>query len=322
MNNLRANYFFRLLGLSMLLMSSSCSWGEKGPPAFQIADRSLYASDLAIIAQAPRAQNDENYQEVQDLCASRFTELGYAVERHNYGGGVNVIGTLLGTVRSEEVVIVSAHYDTIVNSNGADDNASGVAAVLESARLLSIGKHERTLIVACWDQEEPALTGSYMYANRAKENKTQIQVAYIFDEIGYVNHQPNSQDFPTGFDVIYPIEAAKVRANQSRGDFVLLVFDNQASQWAHMIADASDQEDLSAIQLEVDLSGRVPTQLRNSDHQSFWSQGYPAIEITDTASNRNPYQHTDKDTISTLDIDFSIQVISAVVASVQTVLNP
>lgn len=322
MNNLRANYFFRLLGLSMLFMFSSCSWGEKGPPAFQIADRSLYASDLAIIARAPRTGTDENHQEVQDLCASRFTELGYAVERHDYGEGVNVIGTLLGTVRSDEVVIVSAHYDTIVNSNGADDNASGVAAVLESARLLSTGKHERTLIVACWDQEEPALTGSYMYANRAKENKTQIQVAYVFDEIGYVDHKPNSQDFPTGFDALYPIEATKVRANQSRGDFVLLVFDNQASQWAHMIADASDQEDLLAIQLEVDLSGRVPTQLRNSDHQSFWSQGYPAIEITDTAGNRNPYQHTDKDTISTLDIDFSIQVISAVVASVQTVLNP
>src|SRR5512144_1067749 len=100
MNNLRANYFFRLLGLSILFMFSSCSWGEEGPPAFQIADKSLYASDLAIIAQAPRTQNDENYQEVQELCASRFTELGYAVERHDYGGGVNVIGTLLGTVRS------------------------------------------------------------------------------------------------------------------------------------------------------------------------------------------------------------------------------
>ncbi len=322
MNNLRASKFYRLLGLSLLFLLSSCSRGEKGPTAFQIADKSLYASDLAMIAQAPRTQNDKNYQEVQDLCASRFTELGYEVERHEYGGGVNVIGTLTGIDLSDEVVIVSAHYDTIANSNGADDNASGVAAVLESARLLSTGKHKRTLIVACWDQEEPALTGSYMYANRAKENESQIQVAYVFDEIGYVNHQPNSQDFPTGFDALYPIEAVKVRANQSRGDFVLLVFDKQASQWAHMIAEASDQQDLPAIQLEVDLDGRVPSQLRNSDHQSFWGQGYPAIEITDTAGNRNPYQHTNADTISTLDIDFSIKVISAVVASAQTALNP
>lgn len=322
MKNSRANHFFRLLVFSMVFVFSSCSREGKDPPAFQIADKSLYASDLAIIAQAPRTQNDENYQVVQDLCASRFTELGYAVERHDYGGGVNVIGTLLGTARSDEVVIVSAHYDTITNSNGADDNASGVAAVLESARLLSTGKHERTLIVACWDQEEPALTGSYRYANRAKENKMDIQVAYIFDEIGYVNHEPNSQDFPTGFDVLYPLEAVKVRANQSRGDFLLLVFDNQASQWAHIIADASDQQDLLAIQLEVDLNGKVPSQLRNSDHQSFWGRGYSAIEITDTAGNRNPYQHTNQDTINTLDIDFSIQVISAVAASVQAALNP
>ena len=78
----------------------------------------------APIARAPRTIVDAHHQEVQDLCASRFSALGFSVEQYKYADGVDVIGTLTGTSRPNEIVIVSAHYDTIMGGNGADDNAS------------------------------------------------------------------------------------------------------------------------------------------------------------------------------------------------------
>jgi Zn-dependent M28 family amino/carboxypeptidase len=312
----------RAIGLSFLFCLVACGRGQKTPTFSLQADKARYVTDLTYIAKAPRTVVDAHHQEVQDFCASRFSALGFTVERYKYGDGVDVIGTLPGTSRPEETVIVSAHYDTIMGGDGADDNASGVAAVLESARLLAGRKHERTLVAACWDEEEPAETGSYMYTSREKQKQTQIQVAYVYDEIGFSNDEPNSQKFPAGFKIAYPLMALKMQARQYRANFILLIYDRQASPWGQAIVNAANRENLSSAQLEVNLGGKVPVEMRGSDHSSFWGKGYPAIEITDTAGYRNPYQHTNMDTVNRLDNDFSIKVISAVVASVQTALNP
>ena len=312
----------RAIGLSLLFCLAACGGAHKTPGAALQADKARYAQDLTFIARAPRTIVDAHHQEVQDLCASRFSALGFSVEQYKYADGVDVIGTLTGTSRPNEIVIVSAHYDTIMGGNGADDNASGVAAVLESARLLAAGKHERTLVTACWDEEEPAETGSYRYAIRAKEQSAQIQVAYVYDEVGFSKNEPNSQKFPTGFKIAYPVLALKMQGNQYRANFIMLIYDTQASPWGQAIADAGKREGLPSAQLEVNLQGKVPIELRGSDHNSFWGKGYSAIEITDTAGYRNPYQHTDLDTVDRLNNDFSVKVISAVAASVEKALNP
>ena len=312
----------RATSLLFLFCLAACGRGQSTPSAALQADKNRYAADLTFIARAPCTVVDTHHQEVQDLCADRFSVLGFTVERYKYGDGTDIIGTMTGTSRPEEIVIVSAHYDTIMGGDGADDNASGVAAVLELARLLATGKHERTLEVACWDEEEPAETGSYMYASREKEKQAQIQVAYVYDEIGYSKDAPNSQKFPSGFKVAYPLLALKMQANQYRANFILLIYDTQATPWGQAIVKAADGEGLPSAQLAVNLNGKVPIELRGSDHNSFWGKGYPAIEITDTAGYRNPYQHTDLDTVDRLDNDFSIKVISAVAASVRTALNP
>jgi Zn-dependent M28 family amino/carboxypeptidase len=311
----------QIIILSLLLMSAACAPEKVTPTSTPEADRSRYIADLEFIAQAPRTSIDPQHQAVQDLCAERLTKLGYEVEQYDFGGGVNVIGKLPGAARPDEIVIVSAHYDTIPNSNGADDNASGVAAVLETARLLANEDHSRTLLMACWDQEEPALYGSYVYANREQKRNTDIKVAYVYDEIGSSNDSPNSQRLPSGFDIMYPAEAQKIRANQYRANFVLLIFDQQARTWASAITDQAAKEGLPSIQLEVNLDEEIPTDLNGSDHASFWREGYPAIEINDTAGYRNPFKHTKLDTIDTLDHDFAIKIISAVVASVRNALE-
>ena len=194
----------RAIGFTLLFCLAACGGAQTMPNAALQADKTRYEADLSFIARAPRTVVDAHHQEVQDLCADRFSALGFAVERYKYGDGTDVIGTLPGTSRPDEIVIVSAHYDTIMGGNGADDNASGVAAVLESARLLTAGKHERSLVAACWDEEEPAETGSYMYASREKDEQAEIQVAYVYDEIGFSQDQPNSQKFPTWFQIVYP----------------------------------------------------------------------------------------------------------------------
>jgi len=310
------------IGCLFLFCLVACGRAQSNSSAPLQADKTRYAADLTFIAREPRTVVDAQHQGVQDLCAARLSALGFTVERYKYGDGVDVIGTLPGTSRPEEIVIVSAHYDTIMGGDGADDNASGVAAVLESARLLAAGKHERSLVAACWDEEEPAETGSYRYASREKQKLSQIQVAYVYDEIGFSKAEPNSQKFPTGFKIAYPLLALKMQANQYRANFIMFTYDTQASRWGQAIANAADRESLASAQLEVNLNGKVPIELRGSDHASFWGKGYPAIEITDTAGYRNPYQHTNQDTVDRLDNDFSIKVISAVAASVQTALNP
>jgi Zn-dependent M28 family amino/carboxypeptidase len=318
----RITIFTQAIGLTFLFCLVACGQLEKSVGATLQADKTRYGTDLTFIARAPRTIVDTHHQDVQDLCAERFSTLGFTVERYKYSDGVDVIGTLPGTSRPNEIVIVSAHYDTIMGGDGADDNASGVAAVLESARLLALGKHERTLVAACWDEEEPAETGSYRYAIREKAQQAQIQVAYVYDEIGYSQAAPNSQKFPTGFKIAFPMLALKMQANQYRANFIMLIYDTRASAWGQAIASAAGRENLASAQLEVNLEGKVPIELRGSDHNSFWGKGYPAIEITDTAGYRNPYQHTNLDTVDRLDNDFSVKVISAVVASVQKALNP
>lgn len=321
MRSAKIYFFQQFIILSLLLILAACAPEKVTPTSTPEADRNRYVADLKFIAQAPRTSIDPNHQAVQNLCAERLTGLGYEVERHDFGDGVNVIGTLAGTTRPDEIVIVSAHYDTIPNTNGADDNASGVAAVLETARLLASEKHSRTLVMACWDLEEPGLHGSYAYANREQKKNTDIKVAYVYDEIGSSNDNPRSQSFPAKFDSIYPAEAQKMRENQYRANFVLLAFDPQARTWAMAIADQAEKEGLPSIQLEVNLDDEISTDITGSDHASFWEAGYPAIEINDTDGYRNTYKHSNLDNVDMLNHDFAIKIISAVVASVRNALD-
>jgi hypothetical protein len=87
------------------------------------------------------------------------------------------------------------------------------------------------------------------------------------------------------------------------------------------IADQAEKEGLPSMKLGVDLNGKVVSNLKGSDHASFWEEGYPAIEINDTSEYRNPYKHSSLDTMDTLNYDFAIKIVSAVVVSVRNALD-
>jgi Zn-dependent M28 family amino/carboxypeptidase len=281
-----------------------------------------YHQDLVAIT-GSRPPGSAHWQEVQDLCADRLSALGFSVERHAYETGVNVIGVLPGSDLASERVLVSAHYDHLDGCPGADDNATGVAGALEIARVLSRGRYRRTAVVACWDQEERASNGglgstlgSRAFAARARERSEIITASFVLEMIGYRSTEPESQRMPEGLERVFPEPLAQIARNQSRGDFVLLVADPLSRLAADRLELYGRALELSTVALRLDeeqIAAPALSGLRRSDHGSFWSSGYPAILLTDTAEYRNPHYHCENgpDTVEDLDDGFAAQIIGA-----------
>lgn len=305
--------------------------GDKGTaqlhPLMKEVDGKKYEKDLAFIAK-PRIPGSPHWKAVQDLCASRFKELGFEVELHKYKTGVNVIGVKKGTKTPEERVLISAHYDSVSNCDGADDNASGTAGVLEAARVLAKQDHDRTLVVACWDEEESGLIGSIAYATRVIANKEKLKMHFVLEMIGYYSDQPNSQTLPTGLDLLYPDQSKAVQTNQNRGDFVALIGDTGAEPSAKLMSQYGEALGLNSIILTVpDALKTSPLirDLRRSDHAPFWSVDIPAMMITDTSEFRyKPYHCRGglKDTLEKLNTPFTTQIIQVTVGAAVAALNP
>jgi hypothetical protein len=288
-------------------------------------DRERLAADLDFLAK-PRAPGSAHWQAVQDRCAEVFAGLGFEVERQEFQGGVNVIGVRAGASLPSERLVVSAHYDHIAGCDGADDNASGVAGVFEAARVLSAARFERTLVVACWDQEEIGLQGSRAYANRAAQNGEAIQAAYVFEMIGYASSAPNSQQLPPGLDVIFKTQADQLKANDLRGDFVAVIADENALEAALPLEAHALAIGLPNIRLELkqnQLHSPVFGTLQRSDHAAFWWAGFPAMMITDTSEYRNRNYHCAEgpDGLDRLDLEYATQVVRATVYAVATRLG-
>lgn len=294
--------------------------GTESPLALsQCVESARYDADLATVAM-PREPESAHWQAVQDLCATRLTELGFEVERHAYATGVNVIGVRAGTTEPDRRVLVAAHYDHIPGCQGADDNASGVAGVLEAARVLAMSTHARTLVVACWDEEERGLIGSRAYAVRARARDEVIDAHFNFEMIGYRDDAPDSQRLPTGFDIIFRQAAREWEANDRRADFVAVIADPASDGNVDALETYADRIGLPFIPLRVSatlLDSPATGDLRRSDHASFWAEGYPGMMITDTSEFRYDAYHcrSAEDAIANLDTEFSTQIIAITVAA-------
>jgi Zn-dependent M28 family amino/carboxypeptidase len=235
---------------------------------------------------------------------ARVTEQVYAVDRA--GRFRNVIASY-GPQEGPRV-IVGAHYDSLGALPGADDNASGVAGLLELGRLLGETKSPfgaRVDLVAFTLEEPPYYAtkdmGSWVYAAALKREVASVRAMISLESIGYFNDGPDSQRFPhplLGF--LYP----------SRGDFITVVGKVGQGALVRQVKKAMQR----ATYLDV-YSITAPGQLTGvdfSDHRSFWSHGYRAVMITDTAFYRNDRYHTKRDTPDTLDYDRMAEVVRAV----------
>jgi hypothetical protein len=322
---------FSILAGCLAFATVGCEAGKSGKGVgpskelMALVDGQRYQDDLVFIAQ-PRAPKSEHWQEVQDLCASRLASLGFSVERQSFSSGVNVIGTRGGTAATGEKVIISAHYDHIAGCDGADDNASGVAGVLEAARVLATADHERTLVAACWDAEEKWMVGSEAYAEKAKEAGEKLAAVVVLDMIGFKNDAPNSQTMPTNFDLGFPRQTEKLRANQGRADFIAVVADETSADVSERfdeLASTLSLPDVIVPLTKAQIASPLYSDLLRSDQSSFWLADFPAIMVSDTGELRDSHYHceTGPDAVSDLNRDFAVKVIRAVVGTADYALN-
>jgi len=314
----------RTIPLALLvLIVSACSYvGNENGKSSLSTQAERFIHDVKFISQMPRIPGSAQHKQVQIMCAQRFNELGFEVELHHYGTGINVIGVYPGKQNSTEKILVSAHYDTVPDCNGADDNASGVAGVFETARLLTTKEHDRSLVVACWDEEESNTIGSIAYVKREKINATDIKMSYVYEMIAYKNNQPDSQQIPAGFEQLYPQQVKQIRSNQNRGDFIALIYDDKASEMLSTIRSHADKQNLPVHQFEVSAQLKrspLAVDLRRSDHSAFWDADYPAMMITDTANFRNPHYHclNGPDNVESLDAEFAIKIINTLSKTIE-----
>jgi Zn-dependent M28 family amino/carboxypeptidase len=236
--------------------------------------------------------------------AARFIEgelmaAGYAVERQTFTTDGVPTSNLIATVRgaaSREIVVVGAHYDTAAPTPGADDNASGVAAVLELARAAVRTQPARTLRFVFFTNEEPPYfqteqMGSLVYARACRARGDLITAALSIESVGVYSDAPKSQHYPWPFSWIYP----------SEGNF--LAFIGEPSSRALVRRAITTFRRRAALPSEGAVLSDSIDGVGWSDHWAFWQAGYPAIMVTDTAPFRNTSYHRPSDTPDKLDYD-------------------
>lgn len=215
----------------------------------------------------------------------------------------------LNTGQSDKVII-GAHYDVFEEQQGADDNASGVAGVLETARILAAEKSrlKQNVEFVFYTLEEPPYfrtehMGSYVHAKSVAKNKDKISGVYILEMIGYFDPRV-TQEYPIGLKWIYP----------SHSNFIAAVGNIQSRELTSSYCNAMGE--LDQLQCERLISPSFIQGVDFSDHMNYWQFGMPAMMITDTAFYRNKNYHTEQDTLSKLNLDKMAQVIDGVVKMV------
>lgn len=252
--------------------------------ADEIGERNVWHAE-ALMAAASYIRNTLEEQGYQVRIQS-FESEGQTVQ--------NIEVELPGATAPQEIAVVGAHYDSVADGPGANDNASGIAALLEIARLLSGKTHARTLrLVAFVNEEQPFSSGEQMgsrvYAERSRQRNEQIKAMISLETIGFYTDQAASQHYPFPFSYIYP----------DTGNFIGFV--GNMSSWNLV------RQSLGAFRASTAFPSEgvaAPGWIRGvgwSDHASFWQAGYPAIMITDTAFFRYQHYHRETDTPDKLD---------------------
>lgn len=236
-----------------------------------------------------------------------FTETGLATSRQEYvanGATVrNIEVEIAGSAASDEIFIIGAHYDSAPGTPGANDNASGVASLLEIARLLSKMQPEKTIRFVAFVNEEPPFfqtdkMGSAVYAKRCQERGEKIAGMFSLETMGYYSDEEGSQSYPFPFNLFHP----------DKGNFIGLIGNTASRRLVRKSRDIF--QSASDFPIESSTAPEIISAIGLSDHWSFWQMNYPALMVTDTAMFRYPYYHTPKDTPEKIDYKRLARVVS------------
>ncbi|MCL5099472.1 MAG: M28 family peptidase [Candidatus Omnitrophica bacterium] len=249
----------------------------------------------------------KQYQEAADFLETSLREAGYETVRQSFTAMgftcVNLIAEVRGEKVPDEIIVVGAHYDSVFNCPGANDNGTGVAGVLALARAFANRRPARTIRFAFFANEEPPhfqtpLMGSLVYARQCRQSRENIIAMISLETIGYFTDLPRSQRYPFPLSLFYP----------STGNFIGFVGNLDSRELVRQAVAIFRR----SAQFPSE-GGALPSMLPGigwSDHWAFWRQGYPAIMVTDTAPFRYPYYHKAKDTPDKLDYPRLARVVS------------
>lgn len=276
-------------------------------------------ADVEILAGAIGERNMHRYGQLlraADFVQESLEGSGYRVERQVLqaeGRPVHNLEASLGS--GPEIVIVGAHYDSVLGCPGANDNGSGVAALLALARRLAGRSPARTLRFVAFVNEEPPYfqsqqMGSRAYAARCRQRQEKICAMLSLETIGYYDDRPGSQQYPAPLGLFYP----------SQGNFVAFV-GNVASRALVARSLATFRQAAAFPSEGAALPSAIPG-VGWSDQWSFWQEGYPALMVTDTAPFRYPYYHTAEDTPDKLDYERLARVVAGLEKVVEDLLTP
>jgi Zn-dependent M28 family amino/carboxypeptidase len=254
-----------------------------------------------------------NFASATDDLARDFEKMGYEARRQGYTIGTDVVQNIeakvVGRRHGDESVVVGAHFDTEHGTPGADDNASGVAAVVELARMFRDMKPDRTVLFVLFANEEAPYAqteqmGSLVYAKDLVASGNRVVAMMSLESIGYFSTVPGSQHYPPQLASRYP----------TTGDFIAVVGNEASRSFCENLTRTLKGSATLPVVGDV-LPDSVPEASR-SDHWAFWRLGLPAVMVTDTAPFRNPHYHKATDLPEQLDFDRMARVVSALAKTI------
>ncbi len=273
---------------------------------------------VETLATTPRPAGSTAHHATATYIGNQFGRHGFTLRTTAHGSDSckNLVAEPWPHNPSLPLLIVGAHYDSIPNSPGADDNASAVAALLELARWFDANRptadqcRARLQLVA-YDLEESGLLGSAEHSQELQKRGDPVRGMISLEMLGYADSRPGSQQLPAHLRGLYP----------DVGNFIGVVGNERSANLLGVVAGAlRTVPGLPVEHIAVPGNGDALPESRLSDHSSFWDRGYPALMITDTSFYRNPHYHRASDTADTLDFAFLARVTQGVCAAVRRLL--
>jgi hypothetical protein len=285
------------------------------------SDSKRIYNDVDFLTSIMPARNYSNKGSLDKAAAYIYDHLlmlkPYKVEYQEFGPGngqryKNVSALFQG--QAQDRIIIGAHYDVCGDQPGADDNASAVAGMLETARLLNIyrtdNKLKHTIEFVAYCLEEPPFfatqgMGSAVHAKKIYEDKIPLKLMICYEMIGYFSDEPHSQKFPhPALEALFP----------HTGNFIIVAGNSSQKSVAEMLAPRIQKNcKVPVFPVAFDSTNGL---VDLSDHRNYWRYGYNAVMINDTSFMRNPHYHLKSDTIDSLDFQKMGEVINGVAGAV------
>ena len=290
-------------------------FNKKIDNVFLVNSIKKHINKLAVDIGSRPITNEQSIKKTENYITGYFKNIGLQVHQQQYKYGnydiANIIACSQKNLLSSKYYVIGAHYDSVPETYGADDNASGIAVLLELARYTIQEEISLPVCFVAFTAEEPPTfsthhQGSKIFVKSVKEKKDEVLGAIILEMVGYTS---NEQAYPM---------VLKWMGYPAKGNFIGIVGNRKSKKFGQSIFQSfKKNEQLPVETLFVPFNGWILPDTRLSDHSSFWDAGLPAVMITDTAFFRNPNYHTPQDTFDTLDYFFMAKLVKSLLITLK-----